>query len=112
MKSKTYWVIFLTVSVVVAIILLTVGGVFDFEKKQNNFSVGDNVKNISTNTAQNSDSDNGGSTNNKNETSGEIDIINSNTDFESDPEDFATEENDVSGLDKDNDFDSIDSEIY
>ncbi len=110
MKSRTYWLIFIAVSTLIAVVLLAMGGVFDFGNKSDNVAGNNNIgvaekttKTVKTNKSTNK---------NEEEKVKEVDILQSDVDFESDPEDFSDDTDDVKSFDDNSDFDSIDSEIY
>ncbi len=105
-----YWLIFLTVSVLVALSLLFMSGTLDgkknSEKNVAKTTVGDkNTQNIVKKKTESDNSDIAKQANS--------DLLNSKVDFESDPEDFSDNTDDVKELDDSSQaFDSIDSEIY
>ncbi len=117
MKSKMYWLIFLTVSALVTLSLLYMSGTF----KNNKFSKGDASEMIM---ATRNDSENGTVNKKKSEMEqkqdtedssvkkDEVDLATSNADFESDPEDFDDSSSDLKDFDKSDDFDKVDSSIY
>ena len=110
MKSKIYWSVFIGVSVLVALSLLFASGVL---KNKDSFS--ENEKTVISAVGENihkKERKNEQQTDNDSVKKDDVDLATSDVDFESDPEDTANDISDVKGFDDDENFNSIDSEVY